>query len=283
MTNPILELYGRSTASGDRPMWSRAIKSQICPFTGNRCIKVRKSSPDISIGTCTVQYGKTPRPLVICPLRFLEKRQVFTDSLHLLQLHEPGNELHIVPEVSIPGGSIDYFLVSAHKGRVKDFAGIEIQTLDTTGTLWTARQRFLGSVGLRVADSDVRSSKKFGMNWKMTAKTILVQLHHKIETFEHLGKHIVLATQDSLMHYMRQEFSFSGIRSVRTGDPLHFHSYSLDAGKSRLCLQLTERTSTDSAGLSIALGLQAQARVELDSILGLLERKISDRTLWTPA
>lgn len=27
--------------------------------------------------------------------------------------------------------------------------------------------------------------KKSGMNWKVTAKTVLVQIHHKIQTFEH--------------------------------------------------------------------------------------------------
>ena len=107
--------------------------------------------------------------------------------MHLLTLHEPGNELHIVPELSIPGGSIDYFLVSAKKGSVKDFVGIELQTLDTTGTVWPERQRFLKAQGMRVQKRDTDSPKPFGMNWKMTAKTTMIQLHHKVETFEHLA------------------------------------------------------------------------------------------------
>jgi len=86
------------------------------------------------IGTCTVNYGKENRPIIICPHRLLERRQIFTDCIHLLTLHEPGNEFHIVP-VSIPGGSVDYFLASAHRRKVKDFVGIELQTLDTTGTV----------------------------------------------------------------------------------------------------------------------------------------------------
>src|SRR5690606_10262318 len=69
-----------------------------------------------------------------CPFRLLERRQVFMDCLHLLTRHQPGNELHVVPEVSVPGGSLDYVLVSARAGRVKDFVGIEFQTLDTTPT-----------------------------------------------------------------------------------------------------------------------------------------------------
>ena len=43
----------------------------------------------------------------------------------------------------------------------------------------------------------------------MTAKTILVQLNHKIATFEHLSKRLVLVLQDCLLDYMRREFPHS--------------------------------------------------------------------------
>ena len=56
-------------------------------------------------------------------------------------MHEPGNELHTVPEVSVPGGSVDYFLASVRDGKVKDFVGIELQTLDTTGTVLACTAR----------------------------------------------------------------------------------------------------------------------------------------------
>jgi len=85
---------------------------------------------------------------VICPTRLIERGQVFTDCIHLLTAHEPGDELHLVPEVAIPGGSVDYFLLSARSGKVKDFVGIEIQALDTTGTVWPERQRLLRRLGL---------------------------------------------------------------------------------------------------------------------------------------
>jgi hypothetical protein len=60
----------------------------------------------------------------------------------------------------------------------------------------------LAEVGLPIEDTD-RADTSFGINWKMTAKTTLVQLHHKIQTFEELGKHLVLVLQDGLMNYMR--------------------------------------------------------------------------------
>jgi len=126
-----------------------------------------------------VQYGKEKRDVIICPHRLLERKQIFIDCLHLLTSHTPGNELHLIPEVSIPGGSVDYFLVSTDSNRkVKDFVGIELQTMDTTGTIWPERELTLKEMGLK--DVEVIDNKSYGMNWKMTAKTILVQLHHKI-------------------------------------------------------------------------------------------------------
>src|SRR5206468_9115463 len=130
------------------------------------CLKNRKSSPDVLIGTCTVSHGRDNLPVIICPHRLLERRQIFVDALHLLTLHEPGNELHIVPEISLPGGSVDYFVVSVSRGKVRDFVGIELQTVDTTGTVWPERQRFLDSVGIKVPKEDVECADSFGMNWK---------------------------------------------------------------------------------------------------------------------
>lgn len=128
----IIDLFGHDTTTTVQPDWQAIIDGQHCPFVDRRCYKVRKSQPEISIGTCTVQYGK--EPIIICPLRLLERRQIFTDCLHLLTGHEPGNELHMVPEISVPGGSIDYILTLIRNGKARDFVGIELQTLDTTGT-----------------------------------------------------------------------------------------------------------------------------------------------------
>tara|TARA_B100000519_G_C14258826_1_gene446490 strand:- start:2223 stop:2765 length:543 start_codon:yes stop_codon:yes gene_type:complete len=180
---------------------------------------------------------------------------------------------------------VDYFLVSASGDKVKDFVGIELQTLDTTGTVWPERQRLLRDLGIERADDAENSNKPFGMNWKMTAKTILVQMHHKLLTFEHVNRKLVLVVQDKLLEYMEREFNFDHLnRPASIGDAMHFHSYSLsqkDDGDFRL--QLDTRLSTDEAGIATCLGLQAEARVELEQIITALEKKISDATLFTPA
>ena len=83
----------------------------------------------------------------------------------------------------------------------------------------------------------------------MTAKTILMQLHHKIGTFESLGKHIVLVMQDALLQYMMREFSFEHIGAAKLGHALHFHAYAFKLRDGNLRkLQLASRHSTDRAG-----------------------------------
>jgi hypothetical protein len=273
----VSELYGNPT-SQSLP-WRDIASEQNCPFLSRKCLKNRKSEPDITIGTCTVSYGRKARNIIICPFRLLERSQIFIDCIHLLTLHQPGNELRIIPEIAVPGGSIDYCLASVRSGKVIDFTGIELQTLDTTGTVWPERQRFLQRHGISVRDVDVVSRKGFGMNWKMTAKTTLMQLHHKIHTFEHLSKHLVLVIQDCLIDYMQREFSFEHIQDARLGDPMHFHSYELLAEASGYRIQLTERWSTDSNGIAQCLGLQTSPRVELEAMLRQIEEKLPQSTL----
>ena len=273
----ITELFAESTLR-KTVKWNNLLTKQQCPFINKKCVKIRKSEPSISIGTCTVAYGKSNDNVIICPHRLIENNQIFLDCIHLLTQHEPGNELHIIPEVSVPGGSIDYVLASVKNGKIKDFTGVELQTLDTTGSVWGYRQSFLESQGIKQPVFDENAT--FGMNWKMTAKTILVQMHHKITTFENLNKHLVLVLQDCLMKYMKKEFSFEHISTVpKIGDSFHFHSYQLLANKDKYSLSLLERASTDAGGIAQCLGLKAEANVELEVILKMLESKISEKTL----
>jgi hypothetical protein len=123
----------------------------------------------------------------------------------------------------------------------------------------------------------------FGINWKMTAKTTLVQLHHKIMTFEHLNKKFVLVLQDDLLNYMTKEFNFDHLSNPATlGDSMHFHSYKLLETEDGTYLELDSRISTDGIGLAKSLGLRAEAQVELEIIVKKLESRISKDTLFNP-
>lgn len=281
--NKIVELFGRTTTDTHTD-WETVVAEQYCIFSNKRCYKIRKSDPTIAIGTCSVLYGHPLEPVIICPNRFIEHGQIFIDALHLLTTHEPGNELHLVSEVAIPGGSVDYFLVSVKDNKIKDFVGIELQALDTTGTVWPERQRLLQEFAISQVDIVEGSHKTYGMNWKMTAKTILMQMHHKAQTFEHLNKKLVLVIQDKFFAYMKNNFQLDHLRnSPRIGDPIHVHSYSFQKRVSgNFQLSMMSRFSTDSDGIAKCLGLQASPHVQLDILLGSLQEKISQATLFRP-
>lgn len=81
---------------------------------------------------------------------------------------------------------------------------------------------------------------------------------------------------------MKKEFQFEHINTPRIGDPMHIHSYNLSEtldGDFRL--NLDSRFSTDTEGVARLLGLQADAKVELETIIEQLEAKISSDTLFT--
>lgn len=275
----VLELFGEPTTKVMD--WQTIVDRQQCPFLGRKCIKVRKSAPDISIGTCSVAHGRRKRPMMICPFRLLERSKIFVDCLHLLS-HEPGHELHVVPEVAVPGGSVDYFLTSVDAGKVVDFVGVELQTMDTTGSVWPARQRFLRTVSAADSVADQRAQYQtttYGMNWKMTAKTILVQLHHKIQTFEGLHRHLVLVTQSELLDYLKENFAFDHVAKARRRHAMQFHSYSFRGRNGAYTLSLKSRLSTDADGVGMCLGLKAEPKMEMDRIVAQLVRKLSPQTL----
>jgi hypothetical protein len=278
----VLELYGISTRSKTKVDWNAIIAQETCPYLHRKCLKTRKSAPEVTIGTCSVLYSRGRKKVIICPHRLLERSQVFIDCIHLLTLHEPGNELHVVQEISIPGGSVDYFLVSAKDRKVIDFVGVELQALDTTGTAWPERQRFSQEQGVEIDETGVDFGKSFGMNWKMTAKTTLVQLHHKVETFEYISKHLVLVIQDHLLDYIRGAFQFEHLNNARIGDPMHIHAYKVGQREAdSFRLDLESRFSTDANGIAACLGLQVSPKVELEEIIALLESKITEETLLT--
>lgn len=277
----IIEFYGHYV---DDPAvnWQDVIEHQIDKYTAKRSIKIRKSQPGQTIGTVVIRNGKDPKNLIVDPSRFLENGKVFLDCLHLLTNHEPGNDLHLVPEIQIPGGNVDFILVSVKKNVIQDFVGIELQALDTTGSLWAERQLLLQKLGIDKTNSPI-TKMNFGINWKMTAKTTLVQLHHKVRTFEHLSKHLVLVAQDHLVNYMKRDFDFSEFNEpARLGDPMHIHSYGYTISDVTTSIELAERMSSDSLGLATSLGLKAEAKIELQVIIDKLEKRISDQTLFTP-
>ena len=81
------------------------------------------------------------------------------------------------------------------------------------------------------------------------------------------------------MGYMKREFSFDHLNAARLGDSMHIHCYTLKENLLTYRLELSERRSTDTEGILVCLGLQADANVALEDIIEVLESKISDDTI----
>lgn len=234
-----------------------------CPFLGRKCVKIRKSNPNETIGACTVAFQEGP--LIICPHRFLQRNQIFLDAVYLLQSNL---EYFIVPEISMPGGNIDYFLVGTKSGSIVDYAGVEIQSLDTTGSggIWQARQD--------LAKNRISETYSYGINWKMSAKTILVQMHHKAEAFELLGKKLVLVLQKKFFDYISTEFRTDRLRSATQNDSMHIHVYDVVRLESELQLLLNQKRSTDVGGVERMLTLGREASIKETEVIGRIRAKM---------
>ena len=64
---------------------------------------------------------------------------------------------------------------------------------------------------------------------------------------------------------------------------MHFHAYGISEQPDvSYALSLESRWSTDADGIGKCLGLQAEAKVELEQIIQSLESKISPNTLFAP-
>lgn len=263
-----LEFYGFAIESKSVGEWHTILQEEKCPFLGKKCVKQRKSEPWQTIGACTLGYrGK---PLIVCPHRFLDRGTIFADVLHLLEAHESSHQVCVVPEVSMPGGSIDYFVVSMKGNQIIDYLGLETQGLDTTGSggIWKARQDLLAG---RLQDT-----YPYGINWKMSAKTVLVQMHHKAGSFDSIRKKLILVTQEDFFNYVSREFQTNHLATARTEDIMHFHVYRLTLEDAEFKLVLADRKSTGLSGVEQMLQLAKGRRISEAEVINRIRAKLED-------
>lgn len=266
----LLELYGREVALVND--LTALVREQRCPFIGGegKCHKTRKGPGKITIGTCSIR-DEQAGGVMICPSRMLDPEgRIFRDCLPLLR-RKAGDRVYAVPEVQVPGGKVDYLLTSlAPDGQVRDFVGVEVQTLDTTSSIWPTRQRYLYEHGVPdVKPEEFKNEGSPSLNWKMTQKTILVQLLHKIETFDKLGKRLVLVLQDVLFSRMCHDFNFDHVQEIVSDadeHPMRFHLYGFDPGFEEWVIRPAGRYGTDVPGVAACLLPNKRMKVEPQKI-----------------
>lgn len=264
------EMFGLYTNGPTFPDLSTVIVTQECPFNRTGvCTKMRKSDPDTKIGTCSLVFASCDQPLLICPERLTEGKKIFVDCLQYV--HVTGGQLYLIPEVKTAVGSIDYILAVIKNQRVQDFVAIELQTMDTVGTIWDERQKMLADYEL--AEYYESRGRKAGVNWKMTAKTILAQMIQKTQMFAGMNRKLVLICQTPLLTYMQNTFDFSEIHAQRATDVFNVHAYDYLSNGEKMELTLAEQLGADLAGVERIMGADVNGNAELDRINArILER-----------
>lgn len=226
-------------------------EEEYCPFQDKRCTKRRKSESDVTIGTCSVGYRGRGldeyKPHVICPSRF-ETDAVF-DPLKSLFVGE--GEFFRVPEVSLFGTSIDYVVGKRDDdGNVIDFAGVEVQAIDSTGSVWEHKTAYEAGDDIE----DVEDS--YGMNWAMSiTKTMMQQAFKKGQAFVEWDENIVFLVQDVALDYLRRKSNTSRLEDAKEENPVHFYSYSFEYNHETEAYgwEIDERLSTDLDGVSMMM------------------------------
>lgn len=241
-----VEFYGQFYANRDDAEEGK--EEDYCPFLDDTCKKRRKSEGE-SIGTCSVGYrgrGQDEyKPTCICPHRFE------TDSVlgEIEPLFTDEGEYFTTPEVPLTGTSIDYVAGKMDSdGNVLDFAGIEIQALDTTGSVWPYRENYYDD-NADMEDTD----GTYGINWAMSlSKTMMQQAFKKGQVFREWGENLIFLVQDVSIDYLRSNYNASRLREAREDDPVHFYSYSMEFNydTENYEWEIDEKLSTDIEGVT---------------------------------
>ncbi len=197
---PLAEVFGFPIENNtDRAKRYRGNK--LCPFN-NVVSNCTKNSIEFPLGVCSVFHKN--QPVIICPVRFREDWKIISDAAAFV--FEPHENWTHVGEVRLkdkhgkPAGNIDYVLVSYDdKGRVVNFASLEVQSVYISGNLtgpFTAyleapSPQFTWTNALKYPKPDYLSSSR---------KRLIPQIIAKGSILKQWGKKQAVALQSSFYH-----------------------------------------------------------------------------------
>lgn len=280
--NDVNELFGLYTNGSTFPDLNDALANQKCPYmNGAKCYKTRKSSPNIAIGTCSLYFNKIDQPILICPLPLIQNGVIFKDCLQFISDSIAGSDLYLVPEINTPVGRIDYILAAVRNGVPIDFVAIELQTLDTTGSIWNSRQVMLIKHGYDVEDGSALTSRAT-INWRMTAKTILAQLLQKSQLFASMDRNLVLVCQTPLFNYMQKNYNFDGVKEADKRDVLHFHMYDYVSLPHGMQLKLASMRSASLDAVESMMGKSIDNNQALKETNATIASRLKPEYLFNP-
>jgi len=144
MSNPLGEVFGFPIVN-ESERAERYRSKRLCPFH-NRVPNCTKSRADDPLGVCSVFHRG--EAVITCPVRFREDWLIVNDASEFF--FAPGTKWTSLGEVRLSDknggsiGNIDYVLVAYDdRGRVLDFASLEVQAVYISGNLGGAFKTYM--------------------------------------------------------------------------------------------------------------------------------------------
>lgn len=237
-----------------------------CPFVDKICYKQSRLI-NFPFGVCTAHVKGDE--VAVCPRRFLDGHTVFTD---IAQHHfKTTSDILVFSETRLEDiGSFDFVMVN-HKRmsvEIEDFAVIEFQTGQTTGT----GQLVQGLKDFLAGESIVYKSYGFGLNLYDIWKRSFTQILNKGVIMENWKKKIYWVVQEPVYRYFEARYNLQHLAF----NPQHstvFALYDLKPGKEKFELLASRKISASMDQLFAAFRSNPNIP-SVDTFLAGLERKI---------
>jgi hypothetical protein len=221
------------------------------------------------------------QPVIICPVRFVQDKQIFSDASRLFRSEEDA-EVVIIPEVSLPIGRIDYILTHYHKAQqqVMDYIILEVMTCSTTSTGEVLRSFHDILQGKRT-----ERRPNYGINFRQVLSRMMVQVLAKAYACEKWNKRMVWAIQDVLYDYMRtttkvelQNVPLANMNSIAGDMPILLFVYSMQKNEEKGSFELKLAEIQGGTKEGFARFLEPMEIPERAKVEELIQRKIQTST-----
>jgi len=271
----LVEVFGYApddTSSIARSFWSLS----ACPFVGRACTKFDHTNT-ICYGTCSVT--NTGQDVIICPNRLYADNYstirkvsesvfgntpflMFDDYIKIVTSKKPTYDVVVAlgqnsgKEVKLSKMSMDWVLARIKNGKLIEYVGIEVQSIDITGNYrdaWYAARDMKKNI----------PPSEHGLNWANVHKRLIPQIIRKsiIYSKSKLVKHGLYFIVPDPVYQRFEEIIGSDIPTVNQhgNDVITVHTYDLSqspgSGKMRsLILNRTIKFKLDEFSARFVTG-----------------------------
>jgi len=246
----------------------------LCPFLDIRCTKKGHSGSKIPLGYCSVKRNVPSGAIITCPNRLYGAYEIFrrpiveafgTTSNVRLKAEQGG--LH-------PDFMMDWVIVRTDRDMaVTDFFGVEVQTIDITGSVYPAFDAY-------IKGHATWKRKTYGINWANVWKRLIPQVIAKAQVYKHLGKKIYVILQDSLLTYVLSRGDLKPISASSAEIVFHTYEYNGKADDDGIrSLEFCREIRTTIENLQYAFMVQS-IKISQEEALSLIQADIEAAILF---